>query len=325
MLNTKNLVANESSVPSYWVFQYYLKLNEHLNGQDIKIKSIWNPLERTASFCIYVNKTKNCYMYKDFSTGKGGNKINLIQDIFNLNYSDAVEKIINDYNKFIAENGAVEINFNPQPKWEIELIKTRSWNQDDANYWLQYLIGSSILSKYNVKPIDYYNLTKSNNETIEKKSIRGKNIYGYYNKHDQIFKIYQPFRDGFKFYKIESYIQGLDQLEYKEPYLVICSSLKDAMCLKGFGYNIEVVAPDSENTLIKPHIIENLKNKYKKIITLFDNDNAGKKAIDVYKKNYNINGCFLPLAKDISDSVKKYGFNKVHASLKPLLKETIHK
>jgi hypothetical protein len=325
MFNTKNLVANELSVPSYWVFQYYLKLNEHLNGQDIKIKSIWNPLERTPSLCIYVNKIKNCYMYKDFSTGKGGNKINLIQDIFNLNYSDAVEKIINDYNKFIEETGCVEIDFKPQPKWEIELIKTRSWNEDDANYWLHYMIGSSILSKYNVKPIDYYNLVKSDNSIIEKKTIRGKNMYGYYNKHGEIYKIYQPLRDGFKFYKIESYIQGLDQLEYKQPYLVIASSLKDIMALAGFNYNIEIIAPDSENTLIKPHIIENLKSKYKKIITLFDNDNAGKKAIAIYKKNYDINGCVLDLAKDISDAVKEYGFNKVHTSLKPLLKETIHK
>ena len=51
------------------------------------------------------------------------------------------------------------------------------------------------------------------------------------------------------------------------------------MCLKSFGYNIEVIAPDSENSLIKPHVIENLKVKYKKVITLFDNDEAGKKAI----------------------------------------------
>lgn len=325
MISTKNLVANESSVPSYWVFQYYLKLNEHLSGQDIKIKSIWNPSERTASLCIYVDKMKNCYMYKDFSTGKGGNKINLIQDIFDLDYANAVEKMINDYNKFVAQNGSVKIEFKPQPKWEVELVKTRSWNQDDASYWLQYRIGSSMLSKYNVRPIDYYNLVKSDNGTIEKKTIRGKNMYGYYNKHGQIFKIYQPLRDGFKFYKIESYIQGLDQLEYKQPYLVIASSLKDVMSLAGFGYNLEVIAPDSENTLIKPYIIENLKSKYKKIITLFDNDDAGKKAIAVYKKNYNINGCILDLAKDVSDAVKEYGFDEVHSNLKPLLKETIYK
>ena len=325
MINTKNLVTNESSIPSYWVFQYYLKLNEHLSGQDLKIKSIWNPSERTASLCLYVDKNKRCYMYKDFSTGKGGNKINLIQDIFNLNYAGAVEKMINDYNKFVTQNGCVKIDFKPQPKWNIELIKKRSWNQTDANYWLQYRIGSSMLNKYNVKPIDYYNLVKDDNGIIDKTKIRGNHIYGYYDKHGNIYKIYQPLRDTFKFYKIESHIQGLDQLEYNQPYLVICSSLKDAMCLMGFGYNIEVIAPDSENTMIKPYIIENLKSKYKKIITLFDNDSAGKKAINAYLKAYNINGFALDICKDVSDAVKKHGFEIVHKNLKPLLKETIHK
>tara|TARA_Y100000385_G_scaffold290055_1_gene361616 strand:+ start:121 stop:426 length:306 start_codon:yes stop_codon:yes gene_type:complete len=101
--------------------------------------------------------------------------------------------------------------------------------------------------------------------------------------------------------------------------------MKDAMCLKGFGYNLEVIAPDSENTMIKPYIIENLKTKYKKIITLFDNDDAGKIAIEKYAKAYNINGMSLTICKDISDAVKEHGFEKIHKILKPLLKETIKK
>jgi DNA primase len=258
-------------------------------------------------------------MYKDFSTGKSGDKITLVMDMFNLNYANSLEKIINDYNEYVKKNGLAKIELKPQAKWKIELVQTRSWTKDDANYWLQYRIGSTMLDLYNVKPIDYYNLTKNDGKSIDKKTIKGKGIYGYYNHYDDVFKIYQPLRSTFKFYKIVSYIQGLDQLEYKKPYLVICSSLKDAMCLRSFGYNIEVIAPDSENTLIKPYIIENLKTKYNKIITLFDNDNAGKKAIEVYKKTYNINGCALSMCKDISDAVKQHGFEKVHKNLKPLL------
>jgi hypothetical protein len=325
MINTKSLVVNVSSVPSYWAFQYYLKLSETLNGQDLKIRSIWNPIERTPSMCIYVDKQKQCYMYKDFSTGKGGNKINLLRDMFDLNYSEAVERLINDYNHYVKKHGTAKLEFKPQSKWEIEFVKTRPWNQSDAQYWLQFRIGSSMLNEYNVRPIDYYNLVKEEDGKIQKKTIRGKHMYGYYNKHNEVFKIYQPFRDQFKFYKVGSYIQGIDQLKYNQPYLVICSSLKDAMCLKGFGYNLEVIAPDSENTMIKPYIIENLKEKYEKIITLFDNDEAGKKAIDAYAKAYDINGTALTICKDISDAIKEHGFKKVHEILKPLLKETIHK
>ena len=121
-----------------------------------------------------------------------------------------------------------------------------------------------------------------------------------------------------------SYIQGLDQLKYDQPYLVICASLKDALSLRSFGYNIEVIAPSSENSLIKAYLIDNFKKKYKKVITLFDNDEAGKKAIDKYKDLYGIEGCSLDMCKDISDAVRDYSFEEVHARLKPLLKKTIY-
>ena len=115
------------------------------------------------------------------------------------------------------------------------------------------------------------------------------------------------------------------QINITGQHLKITSSLKDIMCLDEFGYNVELIAPDSENTMIKPHIIENLKNKYKKVITLFDNDTAGKNAIDKYKELYNLDGTTISLSKDPSDAVKNYGWEKVHDELKSLLKKTIHK
>jgi DNA primase len=95
------------------------------------------------------------------------------------------------------------------------------------------------------------------------------------------------------------------------------------MCLKSFGYNVEVIAPDSENTIIKPYIVENLKSKYKKVITLFDNDKAGHAAINKYLLHFNIKGFYLTLSKDLSDAVCEYGFHKVHAQLKELLSKTL--
>jgi hypothetical protein len=325
MINTKNLVVQESDIPSYWVFQYYLDINEKLTGQDIKIKSIWNPGERTPSMCLFVDKKKRVYMFKDFSTGKYGNKINLIQELFNLNYSSAVEKMINDYNHSAKNNTLEDIVFKPQSKWELDFVKVRPWNNGDANYWLQYRIGSTMLNEYNVKPIEYYNLVKKEDNEIKNLKIKNSYIYGYFTQDDDIkpYKIYQPKSNKRKFFKAKSHIQGLDQLKYNQPYLVICSSLKDAMCLKSFGYNIEVIAPDSENTIIKPYIIENLKNKYKKCITLFDNDDAGHKAIKRYNDVYQIKGTSLQLSKDISDAVSQFDFKIVHEKLKPLLKEAL--
>jgi len=325
MISTKNLVGEVKDIPSYWVFQHYLNVDEKLTGQDLKIRSIWNLSEKTPSMCIYVDKSKQCYMFKDFSTGKYGNKINLLQELFSLNYSNAVEKMIKEYNHFIKTNGKDEINFKPEVKWEMGLVKTRQWTEEDGKYWLKYRIGTTLLNKYKVIPIDYYNMIKQTDENLIKRKIQSTYMYGYYNNAEELYKIYQPYNKKHKFHKVFSHTQGLDQLNYDKPYLVITSSLKDLMCLDGFGYNIEVIAPDSENTMIKPYIIENLKNKYDKVITFFDNDKAGNNAVSKYKDLYGINGTTLKLSKDVSDSVKEYGFNKVHEELKPLLKEAINR
>ena len=110
MFNTKNIVLDERNIPSTWVFQYYLNLPEQLTGQNIKIKSIFNPNDKTPSFCIYVNETIMQYKFKDFSTGKNGNKVDLVKSMFNIEYPEASRKIVKDYNMFVKTNGVQKID-----------------------------------------------------------------------------------------------------------------------------------------------------------------------------------------------------------------------
>ena len=325
MFNTKNLVIEGSDVPSYWVFQYYLNLSEPLTGQDVKIKSVFNPSERTPSFCVYVDKSIMQYKFKDFSTGKNGNKVDLVKLMFNLEYPDAMKKIVEDYNIHVKSGDYKNQQFVPQAKWEIDIIKIRDWNTDDQKFWLPYNIGKSLLNHYNVKPVKYYNLVKEENGEIKKLTIQNKICYGYFDKDDEVYKLYQPHSQRHKFFKVKPYLQAYDQLEYKHPYLIICSSLKDALCMKSIVNNVEVLAPDSENTMIKPHIIEHFKKKYKKVITFFDNDDAGIKAVHKYKTMYNLDGVIFPECKDISDAMKEKGLKYVASILKPLLKDIISK
>ena len=325
MFNTKNFVIEGSDVPSTWVFQYYLNLPEKLTGQDVKIVSIFNPNEKTPSFCIYVDKTIMQYKFKDFSTGKSGNKVDLIKLMFKLDFPSSMQRIVKDYNTYVRSSEYTEQKFQPQSKWEIDFIKPREWTTEDKEYWLSFRIGKTMLDTYNVRPIEYYNLIKEETGEIKKLRIASKYMYGYFDKYKEVYKIYQPHSKNHKFHKVKPYLQGFDQLKFDQPYLVICSSLKDAMCLKSMGYNLEVLAPDSENTMIKPHIIEHLKKKYKKVITLFDNDDAGLHAVDMYAKTYNIDGFVPTICKDISDAMVEHGFDKVHAMLRPLLKETLNK
>tara|TARA_B110000967_G_C18896537_1_gene571096 strand:- start:3277 stop:4263 length:987 start_codon:yes stop_codon:yes gene_type:complete len=328
MISTKNFISQQNEIRSSWVFEYYLTLPEKLTGQDVQITSVFNASEKTPSMFVYLDPSSMEYKYKDFSTGKQGSKIDIVQELFSLSYSQALFRITEDYNAHVLAGNFLDDNtqeYKPVAKYKTDHVELKvGFTKQDQEYWLQYNIGSSLLKEYNVLPLEYYTMVKSTDEGVNKLVIENKMMYGFYNKtRTKCYKIYQPMQKKHKFIKIDSHLQGFDQLKYDKDYLVICSSLKDAMCLKSFDFGLEVIAPDSENTMIKPYIIQNLKSKYKKVLSLLDNDEAGHEAMGKYEKAYKITPIYLKSEKDLSDAVSKYGFNAVQSKLFNLIKEKI--
>jgi DNA primase len=87
--------------------------------------------------------------------------------------------------------------------------------------------------------------------------------------------------------------------------------------------NAESIAPDSENSMIAESVIIKLKTKYKKVIVLFDNDEAGIKSMLKYKERYDLDYITLDFEKDLSDTVKKYGVDFTRDVLLKLIKKLI--
>jgi DNA primase len=75
--------------------------------------------------------------------------------------------------------------------------------------------------------------------------------------------------------------------------------------------------------MIGEKAIGEFQQYYQKIIVLFDNDEPGIKAAERYKVKYGLNYIILPMEKDLSDSVKMHGIDKVREVLFPLLKQTL--
>lgn len=329
MLRIKSLITDITEVPREWVFEYYLHLSEKLTGQDVKIKSIFNPNDKTPSMYIY-NSSSNIYKFKDFSTGKQGDAINLVQEIFKLSTrGESAYKIMSDYNEYLLDNKEDYSmrDFKKRSKYKIVDFTMRTWTNLDEKYWTKFHIGSKLLEFYKVSPLADYKLHKEEEDgSVKELIIRNHNMYGFFRKDGTLYKIYQPLVKDSKFLKIRDYIQGSDQLTMKVPYLVICSSLKDIMAFTKLGYkNAEAIAPDSENTLIPEHVINAYRHKYKGIITLFDNDAAGIESMKKYQTKYDIPYVILELSKDLSDSIRDHGINKTRDILTPLLKEKLNK
>jgi DNA primase len=96
------------------------------------------------------------------------------------------------------------------------------------------------------------------------------------------------------------------------------------MCFNKLGINnIEAIAPDSENTMIGERVMSELSKHYQKILVLFDNDDPGLKAAERYKNMYGFNYIKFEMEKDLSDSVKDHGVDKVREKLFPLLKQVL--
>jgi hypothetical protein len=323
MLSTK-IISNLNEVPVTWVYETYCRLTESLTGQDVKLKSIFNSNDKNPSFSIYFKN--GTYKWTDFSVGKGGDHINLVQYLFDLDYVGAVKKIMRDYQSFIKlnkDNYSANIVI-PQARYSVTSVKARSWNNLDAMYWTAYNIDSDVLSRFNVRALEEY-VFSTEDDSRPPIVKTGNFIYGFFNSDGLIMKIYQPRNPDMKFIKVRDYIQGVEQLQYNQPNLIITKSLKDVMCLSKFGYNAEFIAVESEGTALRPEIVNIFKVRYKSICTLFDNDHAGTKAMHYYKDVYGINGIQCKIEKDPSDCIQKFGFTATRDHLTPLLKEVLKK
>jgi hypothetical protein len=318
MISTKILIPDIKSVPIAWVFEHYCRLDQKLTGQDIKIKSVFNPSERTPSMCIYFKPEKDRYQYKDFSTDNGGDCVDLVQKMLGIDTRlNAMHKIVRDYNEFVLHNnGGYDIQvFKQYNKYKIDRYELRQWNTLDKSYWSKYGIGSRLLEHYNVKPLSTYTMFKEEDGIYKVLNIEGSNIYGYFKKDGTLVKIYQPKVQKKKFLKVKDYVQGSEQLSNSSK-LVIVSSLKDGMCLKKMYPEIDFLAPDSENTMIKKEYLDDVSKNYEKCYILFDNDEAGNRATLKYINQFSyLEPLYLQLSKDISDSVMDHSYPEVKSIL----------
>lgn len=320
MFKTKNLVHDVKDVPVSWIFEHFCKLKEKLNGHDVKIKSMFNPKERTPSMCIYLSKDK-VYRYKDFSSGRGGSAVDMVKDLHSLTYYKASQLIVEKYNDFVLHNnGGYDLQeFKQASKYKVTSSTPRQWTTQDQYFWTQFNIGTKLLTEHNVVPLEYYCMEKDDKEL----RIRGNYLYGYYKKDGTLYKIYQPKTLDKKFIKVSDYVQGSEQLK-QHPYLLITSSLKDIMALKSLKLTIDIIAPDSENSLIRKELMTEYFKTYKKVIVMFDYDEAGIRAMEKYKELYpELQVAVLPMSKDPSDSIRDYTAKEVRARIVPILNKLL--
>ena len=302
-----------SKVTEYDIYTHYL-------GQ-FKVGAIYNSpfrKDNNPSFGIYYSKRTKQLLFKDHGTGECGNIVKFVSLYTGLtNYNDILQDIVDKLNITTSTKLDSSKQYIPSSETVIGVVR-QNFTLTDINYWSQFNISTTTLKKFGVSSIKYYLCNG-----IVKGIYKDTNpMYAYkvYNH----FKIYRPLADKYTKWRnnlTENDIQGFKQLPKTGDVLIITKSMKDVMCLYEMG--ISAISPSSESTFIPNKVLEQLKKRFKRIIILFDRDEAGVKYLRKMSLKTGLEGMLVHKkfkAKDISDAVKLNGFE----TIKNWLYEEIH-
>lgn len=236
-------------------------------------------IDKKPSFGLYSLDGKKIY-YTDLSTKEKGGLFDLLMKLWNLEYADMLIKIYRDIPKFpFKETSTSKCTIRTtsvhQSFTELE-CKIRDWKDYDLEYWKSFGINKQWLEYAEVYPISHKIIIKDN-----ERYVFGADKYAYAyveRKEGKItLKIYQPFNTkGYKWSNKHdaSVISLWTKVPEYEEQIIICSSLKDALCLWS-NIGIPCIAVQGEGYSISETAISELKRRYKKIYILFDNDEVG--------------------------------------------------
>lgn len=294
-----------SEIPDEIIYNFYLGFHPSLSK---KFKSPFRE-EKDPSFCFYIKNSK--IFFKCFSSGKQGDSVELIKQMYSLEYVDAIKKICKDIKSMSINNLTInykKLDKNDTIKSIIEIIP-RDFRESDYLYWQQYYITKQLLKKYDIRPCKEVWL---NNKLFYIDNIKDP-CYRF--RLVNLYKIYCPVTSNKKKKWLSNFdlntIQGFTQLKYNST-LIITKSYKDVIILNEF-YNKSAIALNSEGNHIPDKILSWLKSKFHNIIFFYDNDKAGLEYMKRNKELYRFEYFYLKEylleqnIKDISDYIKQFG------------------
>lgn len=267
-------------------------------------------VDKDPSFGIYTLDGNKIY-WKDLSKNISGGLWDMLGEYWGVNYKEVLNKVWKDLPNITTTYAKSSKMGKPQSisnyTEETDLqCKVREWKHYDIEYWESYGISLNWLKYADIYPISHKIVIKGDNKFI---FVADKYAYAYVERKDNkvTLKIYQPFNKKFKW--SNKHDRSVISLWTKIPEygdkLIICSSMKDALCVWA-NTGIPCIAIQGEGYTISDTAISELKKRYKDVYILLDNDEAG--ILDARKLSQSTGFTNLVLpdygAKDCSDLFK---------------------
>ena len=321
---TKEFLLSKNSEETY--MSYYL-------GVPVKKGLFRSPLrDDQHSTCSFFRGQSGNLYFKDFATGQCLTFEGVVMEKYHCTYHNALKIIAKDFgyiqNAEFTKTTTKKVDIKIQPKFDGEKetfiqVEIKNFSESELKWWNSFGVTETTLHKYKIYSIK----TVFVNGNIYAQSTQHSPIYGYYfGKKGNVeqWRIYMPKRKEFRFIGNvpTKTLQGYKQLPESGKLLVITKSMKDVCLLYTLG--IPAIAPNSETQFVTDKVLDELRERFKNIVLLYDSDLTGVKFMNkIRKQHHDLIVCMIPRkyeTKDISDFYQKYGKNKTIN----LIKESIN-
>ena len=279
------------------------------------------------SFWLYSPDGKRVRYYDFAKKNVKGGIFDLLQNKLGKSFIDTLDNVhshIDDISSchitVVQSNAISEHDLVHKLPVQVRSVQ-RKWEEYDFQYWESYGVPRNWIKHSDTYPISYIITTTKNG--WQKVTKADKYAYTFVEMKDgkSTEKVYQPFnQNGFKWRN--SHDKSVWDLWTKLPPIgkkvIITSSRKDALCIWA-NTGIPSVSLQSETTTIKPQVMQELKDRFKRVYILYDNDykhefedgtNPGREAAKAIAEQFGIVQIEIPTdykAKDSSDLYKQYG------------------
>lgn len=288
--------------------------------------------DNNPSVGIYLKKNGRAG-FVDFASGESGGIVDLLAKTWNVTLDEVTTRINIDVPKMLNKIGGTTIkpttsNRRIESSDTLIQCKYRDWKDYDIKFWESYGISKPWLEFGNVFPISRIFITKCG-QMISFPAE--KFAYAYVERKDDkvTVKIYQPLSERIKWLNNhDSSVWDLwSQLPEKGENLIITSSRKDALCIWE-NSGIPSVSLQGEGYIPKPHVMQQLIDRFTNVYVLYDNDftseiNHGHLFSSNICSKFGLKQLEIPeeyQAKDPSDFCKKYGRQKTYDLIYNLIK-----
>lgn len=279
--------------------------------------TIRNPMRRDESPSLGWYATNSGRIkFKDFATNETGTLLDFLCMYWGCDKAGLLKRISKQITTGESVSTAkitsiyTELKDKANPKSSTLQCKTRKWLKRDIDYWQSFGISLNWLQWAEVYPISHTIITIGEN-----RYVFGTDPLAYvfveHKEGNTTLKIYQPHnKTGRKWLnKNDKSVIGLwTKVPPTGEKIVICSSLKDSLCLSA-NTGIPAIYVQGEGYGISKTARNSLAERYEKVYILFDNDEVGLRDGEKLAKETGFINLVLPKVegtKDVSDVYHKW-------------------